>query len=241
MAVANQTPRDVASEYATLAFIVQQLTAGMGTATLVRVKACTNNGGLVPVGTLDAQLLVDMVAEDGQTFPQGTVFKVPYMRMQGGTDAVILDPVPGDLGVCVFASRDISAIKSDPNAARDRKPNPGAPPGSKRMFSLSDALYIGGMLNGTPTQYVQFERGEGPGINVVSPSRVTVQAPLIELKGRVEQSDGDVTMAQALDVQGNVHSAGTITGDVDVIADNISGKTHTHNDPQGGVVGPPNP
>ena len=42
-----------------------------------------------------------------------------------------------------------------------------------------------------------------------------------------------------MDVAGNVHTAGTITGDTDVIAAGKSGAHHTHADPQGGSVGPP--
>lgn len=219
MAISNQTPPNVATEFATLAFVIQQLTSGYATATLVRVQACTNSGGVVGVGTVDVQLLVDQITEDGQTIPHGTVFRAPYMRVQGGANAIILDPQPGDIGICVFASRDISPIKSDPNAARNRRPVAGAPPGSRRIFSYADALYVGGVLNGVPTQYVQFNED---GITVVSPTEIKLQAPTITLDGHVE-------------------ATGTIHSDVDVISDNISGKTHTHNDPQGGVVGPPNP
>lgn len=219
MAVSNQTPASVATEYATIQFIVQQLLNNVATAGLVRVMACTNEGGLVAVGTVDVQLLVDQVTEDGQTIPHGTIFKAPYQRIQGGVNAIILDPQPGDIGVCVFAMRDISAVKGNPNAARDRTP-PGAPPGSRRTFNLSDALYIGGMLNGVPTQYIQFT---DEGVNVVSPSVVTIQAPTINL-------DGDVAVSGAVVAQGNVTGQGT------------SLHTHTHSGVQagGGNTGPPN-
>ena len=245
----NQQPRDVATEYGTIQFVVGQLMLGMATATLVRVMACTNEGGVAAVGTVDVQLLVDQITGDGETVPHGTVFKAPYNRIQGGTYAVILDPQPGDIGVCVFASRDISAIKADPNAARNRQPIAGATPGSRRTFSLSDALYIASVLNPTPTDYVQFN---SDGVRIVSPLRVrvetptaeiiadtvaTIQAPTINLKGNVVQTDGDVTMAQDLDV------TGTVTGHTDVIADTISGKNHTHSGvtPGGGNSGPPVP
>lgn len=245
----NQQPRDVASDYATIQFVVGQLTQGMATATLVRVMACTNDGGLSPVGTVDVQLLVDQVTGDGQTVPHGVVFKAPYSRIQGGANAIILDPQPGDLGVCVFASRDISAVKSDPVAARDRMPVAGATPGSKRIFSLSDALYMGGMLNGVPTQFIQYNsdgirivsptrvRVEAPTIDLIAEGVVNIQAPTINLKGEVVQTDGDVSMAQDLDV------TGTVTGHTDVIADTISGKNHTHSGvtPGGGNSGPPVP
>lgn len=228
MSVANQTPANVASEYATILFVVRQIMGGMATAALVRVQSCTNDGGVVPVGTISAQLLVDMQTEDGQTIPHGTLFQVPYTRAQGGANAIILDPQPGDIGVCVFASRDISAVKADPNAARNRQPTAGATPGSKRTFSLSDGLYVGGLLNGTPTQYVQFN---AEGITVVSQTVVTIEAPTINLKGEVVQTDGPMSVES------------TLTAGDDVVANGVSLHDHTHGGVQtgGGDTGPPNP
>lgn len=219
MGVANQTPGSTASDYATIQFVVQQLLSRMATATLVRVQKCTNAGGVEPVGKVDVQLLVDQVTEDGQTIPHGTVFNAPYLRIQGGTNAIILDPQPGDIGLCVFAMRDISSVKSDPDAARNRAPVPGAPPGSKRTYSYSDALYVGGMLNGAPTQYVQFTDA---GIVVKSPQAITLQAPTITL-------DGDV------------HVTGTTTMDGAATAQGTNVHTHTHSGvtPGGGNSGPP--
>lgn len=214
MAVGNQTPASVASEYAALLFVIRQLMGGMGTATIVRVVACTNSGGLVPVGTVDAQPLVNLMTGERISVPHGVLYKLPYTRIQGGANAVIVDPEPGDLGIAIFASRDISAVKAAKAAAN---------PGSERQFSYADGMYIGGLLNGTPEQYVQLNAA---GVKVFSPTAITLEAPTINLKGDVVQTAGNVTMSQDLDV------AGTITGDVDVFAGNISGKTHTH----GGVT-----
>lgn len=44
----------------------------------------------------------------------------------------------------------------------------------------------------------------------------------------------------AMQVTGDMHSSGTVMADTDVIASGKSGKSHTHNDPQGGTTGPPN-
>lgn len=219
VAIANQTPADVAASYAATKFIFQQLINGIATAAIVKVVACTNHGELARVGSVDVIMMVDMVTENGQTIPHGTIFRAPYVRMQGGQNAVILDPAPGDLGVCVFAARDVSAVKADPDAAKSRAPNPGAPPGSRRTFSYSDALYIGGLLNDVPTQYVQFTPD---GIVMKSPQKVTIEAPTIELKGNVDQTDGDVTMAGSLVVDGGIATP------EDVEAGTISLKDHIH-------------
>ncbi len=236
MAVSIQKPLDVADEYLTLQFIIQQILSRAATLTLVKVVACTNSGGLSPFGFVDVIPLVNQVTGDRQSVPHGTLFRLPYFRLQGGTNAVILDPQPDDIGMAAFCSRDISAVKADPAAAvtNANAGKGGAPPGSARQFDMADGLYLGGFLNGTPEQYVQFN---ADGITVLSPTKVRVEAPTIELVGAVVQTGGDVSMAQ------NLHVDGTISSDTDVLADGISGTAHTHGGVQAGVsnTAPPNP
>jgi len=160
----------------------------LATATVVQVVAVTNAGGVEPVGSVDVLPLVRQVTPDGDGVPHGTVFGLPYMRMQGGANAVILDPQVGDIGIAVFASRDISSVKATKAEAL---------PGSARTFDYADGLYIGGVLNGVPTQFVQFAAA---GITIKSPTKVTIEAPAIELKGPVTGTStaaftGDVTGA----------------------------------------------
>lgn len=228
-AVAQQRPSDVATEYGALRFIIEMLMSRTATATLVRVVACTNDGGLTAVGTVDVQPLVAQIAGDGSVWPHGQLYKLPYCRLQGGANAVILDPKPGDLGLVVFASRDISAIKSTTGKAQAADPaTRGIQPGSFRQFDMSDGLYVGGLLNGVPTAYVRFSE---TGIEVLSPTKITLQAPTIELKGDVAQTDGDIT------------ASGSITAEGDVVGQGISLHTHTHGGVQSGGsnTAPPNP
>jgi phage baseplate assembly protein gpV len=206
-----QTPVSVASDYAALRFIIEQAILKMQTSMPVRVVAVSNNGDLSAVGTVDVVPQVQMVSGNGQTIPHKTITGVPYIRIQGGANAIILDPQIGDLGVCLFASRDISALKADPTAAS------GAPPPSDRAFDFSDGIYLGGLLNGAPNQVVQFS---ADGIRLLSPTKVTIEAPIIELKGDVVQSGGDIT------------ATGSYTGVGDVVGDGISLSTHRH----GGVT-----
>lgn len=231
MAVSIQKPLDVADEYLTLQFIIQQLLSRAATLALVKVVACTNNGGLAPFGFVDVIPLVNQVTGDRQSIPHGTLYRLPYMRLQGGANAVILDPQADDIGMAAFCSRDISSVKADPAAAvaNANAGKGGAPPGSARQFDMADGLYLGGFLNGQPTQYVQFN---DEGVTVVSPTLIRLEAPNIELAGEVLQSDGNFTMSQNLQVDGTIHADGQISSDTDVLADGISGKTHTH----GGVT-----
>ncbi len=158
-------------EYSRVAFIAQQAVSKMQTATLVKIVACTNSGGLSPVGFVDVIPLVNQI--DGQGNPERhvTVYNLPYLRIQGGSNAIIIDPEVGDIGVAVFASRDISKVKKTKDQAN---------PGSYRQYSFSDGMYLGGMLNGTPTQYVQFSSA---GVKVLSPVAVILEAPDIQLTG----------------------------------------------------------
>lgn len=148
-------------------FQIRMALARISTATVVRVVKCTNAGGLSPVGFVDVQPLVDQVDGEMNAEPHAVVYGLPYFRLQGGGNAVIIDPQPGDIGIAIFADRDISAVK----ASRGRNV-----PGSGRMFSKSDGMYIGGVLNGAPSQYIRFYGG---GIDVFSPTQINLTAPKI--------------------------------------------------------------
>jgi phage baseplate assembly protein gpV len=118
--------------------------------------------------------------------------------MQGGTSAVILDPQAGDIGVAVFASRDISKVKSTKAQAN---------PGSYRQYDFADGMYLGGMLNGVPLQYIRFG---STGIELVSPDTITLTAPNIVINGAVTQSGGDVSIdAPNIDLTGVLAVTGT--------------------------------
>jgi phage baseplate assembly protein gpV len=193
------TPWAAWGQYNQIAFIVQQLLSKVQTATLVRVDACTNEGDLSPVGFVNVTPLVNQIDGNGNPTPHITIYNVPYLRMQGGTNAIILDPQVGDIGLAVFTSRDISKVKSTKAQAN---------PGSFRQYDFADGLYVGGMLNGIPQQYIRFSSA---GVEVVSPGTITLTAPNISL-------DGDVTISKSL----------TVTEDVFAGPNAISLENHLH-------------
>lgn len=194
--------------YNNLAFMIQQAIAKVQTALPVQVNACTNDGGVSPVGTVDVIILVNQINSQGLSTPHLQMYGLPYVRIQGGANAVIVDPQPGDIGIAVFASRDISNVVSTKAQAN---------PGSYRTHDFSDGLYIGGCLNAAPTQYVQFTSS---GISLISPGTITLEAPNIVINGALQQTNGDVTMSQNLTVTQDVNGGG------------ISLKNHVH----GGVT-----
>ena len=197
-------------DFNNVAFAIRQALAKMQTATLVQVVSCTNDGGVSAVGSVDVLILVNQQNSAGIGIAEGQLVNLPYVRIQGGANAVILDPQPGDIGIAVFASRDISAV-----IATKKQANPA----TFRTYDFSDGLYIGGVLNEVPTQYVQFL---STGMKLVSPDQITLQAPTVA-------------------VQGNLTVSGTTVGSGDGTFDGIDVQTHVHSGVQSGGsdTGPP--
>lgn len=218
------------AQFDVLKFFFGQQQAKVRIATVVQVLAVTNDGGVTAVGFVDVQPMVRQVDGVGNTVDLPPIYHVPYLRIQGGTNAVILDPQIGDIGIALFADRDISAVKSTKAVAA---------PGSSRRNSLSDALYIGGILNGVPEQYVQFN---SDGITVNSPTFITVKAPNMKLDGIVEIT-GAVTMDDTLHVKGDQNNDGDITAIGEVTGKDVHLSTHiqTGVTTGGGMSGPPEP
>jgi hypothetical protein len=138
---ASQAGRaDGTSEWNQLDFAVRSIMNRMATATIVQVKAVSG-------ATVDVQPMVHQLDGAANAVPHGIIHGVPVWRAQGGGSAVILDPQVGDVGLAIFAHSDVSSVKA--NAAP-------SPPGSLRRFSWADAIYLGGLLNQTPTRWLRF-------------------------------------------------------------------------------------
>lgn len=152
------------SDFNAQSHLIQSMTAQMATATLGLVLAVTP-GGIGGSSFVDIQPMVAQSDGAGNTTPHGIIHNVPVFRLQSGGSAVVLDPVVGDIGIVVFASRDISAVKAS------RMP---AQPGSARRFDMADGLYIGGVLNGGASQYIRFVAGGG--IDIVATGQVNITA-----------------------------------------------------------------
>lgn len=225
-AVSQQRPETGQGEYNVQMFLIQQALLKVQTVSPVQVVACTNNGDLSPVGFVDVRVLVNQLTAGGQPVPHEVIYNVPYSRLQGGTNAVILDPEPGDIGMCGFCSRDISAVKTLKAQAN---------PGSFRTHDYSDAVYVGGFLNGTPTQFIQFHSA---GVRVTTPGVFEVNAPNIVLNGN--------TLINGALAQGTGTAGGgaILQGPVAVATDVVlpSGVTlGTHEHPGGSPTGGPVP
>lgn len=219
------------TQYTAMAFLIAQQLAKVRIATIVRVLAVSNAGGVEPVGSVDVQPLVQQTDGDGNITALPPVYGVPYVRVQGGTNAVILDPQVGDLGIAMFGDRDLSAVVATKDAAA---------PGSNRRNSLADALYVGGLLNGTPVQYVRFS---AEGIELVSPTKVHIQAPNIQADASTQfmVTSPDIQLHGAVHITGAQTNDDAITAQGEVTGNGKQLSTHKHTGVTtgGGVSGPP--
>ena len=211
-----------------IGYIVESILSRLQTVTLVKVVA-VKGGGLSPVGMVDVQPLVSQIDGSGGVIPHGVIFNVPYMRLQGGSNAVIIDPQAGDIGMCGFCSRDISSVKQ--NKA------PSAPQ-SRRRFDYSDGLYFGGFLNGTPKQYIHFKDG---GIKLFSPGDIEMEAANIRLKAQGGVSSTSQTFQANTQTTAQFSGGGGISADGDMTANGVSLMHHVHKgvQPGGGNTGEP--
>jgi hypothetical protein len=175
-------------------FFFRRAMAQVATATLVKVVAVYSVDGIAAPGLLDVQPLLNQIDGQGNITVRPVVYGVPFSRVQSGTNAIIMDPVVGDIGVCCFGDRDLSSVISS---------QAQAPPGSNRRNSMSDALYICSILGKTaPTQYVVFD---AEGITLVSPTKVTIQAPTTAVVGAL-------TVSETIVAQGEVTGASVVLG-----------------------------
>ncbi|MUG04165.1 baseplate assembly protein [Bombella sp. ESL0378] len=140
------------------------------------------------------------------------IHNVPYLRIQGGTSALIIDPKPGDIGFIIISGRDHT------HAVTTRQPSP---PASFRQFALQDCVYVGGFLNNGPNQFIQATE---QGWRIVTPGTVSIEA------------QGEVTINAA-----KLSANCDIVTNGDVKAGSISLTQHTHNgvQPGSGDTGPP--
>lgn len=165
-----EKPGEGLGDYTALRFLVQQMLSRVNTATLAKVVN-VSAGGNGHVGTVDVQPLVNQLDGAGDGKELSVLHNLPYLRIQGGANAIILDPQVGDIGIAVFCSRDISTVKRTRAMAN---------PGSWATHSMSDGLYLGGVLNEAPSQYVQFAAG---GITIHSTGTVNITSTTLTHNG----------------------------------------------------------
>lgn len=156
-----------ASEYNAMSFMIdQQIKAAVHTA--IPVKIVKVDGQYV-----DALPLVTQVDGFGEAVQPTTLFHLPFIRYQGGIAAVIIDPVPGDIGLALFAQSDISTVVQGTTEPQQ--------PGSFRKHSMSDGVVLVGLVNKPPTVFIEIKQDNT--VNITAPSAVNVTAPVANFSG----------------------------------------------------------
>lgn len=186
--ISQRDPSSGASQYNAMRFLVSQMLAKISTAMPVQVVAVTNSGGTSPVGFVDVVPMINQMDGANRPVPRGKLHRLPYLRIQGGANAIILDPEVGDIGLSVTCDRDTSAVKNSKQVSN---------PGSGRILDCADGFYLGGFLNAEPTQFIAFNSS---GITLTSAAGVTVNGPLTV--------NGDTSFVGATDFAGQVMANG---------------------------------
>jgi len=202
----NRKLNSGASEFNAISFLVEQAIKGLvNTAIPVRVDSCTKPGVGGAAGYVSATPLVMQRGADGKSLAPVSLPQLPFFRLQCGTAAVVLDPQPGDVGLAVFSQQDASNIeagKTDPVQA-----------GSFRAFDMSDGFYFGGFYGQTPTTFVHLDPEKGE-VTLKAPTKITIEAPQIELKGPVTMggagSSDTITLDGSIVTNGNISTSGEV-------------------------------
>lgn len=155
-------------------FLIKVLQRDMSTAIPVIITA-VQAGDTNAAGYVDARPLVAQVDAWGNALPMATLHHLPYFRLQAGRAGIVLDPVPGDIGLAVFAQSDCSTLKQGQTET--------AQPGSWRKFDQADGFYIGGFINTQIDTYVRL--AQDGSVKITAPGNVTIDAPTVTYSGDI--------------------------------------------------------
>lgn len=225
-------PSDSGNAVAKIQFIARRLIARMNTTKLVQVQAVHSNGAVAAAGTVDVLPLVCQVDGNFNATPHGIVYGIPWYRLQGGLNAVICDPQVNDIGYVTVSDRDISGlVSSRTNAGFPFQAVNPVPPGTWRQNSLSDGIYVGGCLNATPAQYIQFT-STGIVISDQNGNSITFGPTGITVVGNLIMA-GNLQLGGSIQGQSGATYGGTISTTGSVVAgsggaDQVTLQTHKH-------------
>ena len=161
------------SEYNRLNFATeQQIRNSVNTAWIGRVDAVSTEDEPTASGTVDATQMVAQSDAEGQSLPMASVPALPYVRLQCGIAALIINPVPGDLLLFDTCKRDSSTVKQGTQRA-----------GSYRQFDVSDSVAVGAVHTKDPEVWIHIKQDKTvmihapEGVTIETDSKVTITAP----------------------------------------------------------------
>ncbi|CNH96282.1 bacteriophage (baseplate assembly) protein [Yersinia frederiksenii] len=181
-----------ASDAESFSYAFERLMSGLFFIELVKVKEIR---GEAPNLVVDVLPLVSRTDRTGSMIPNSKIYNVPVFRLQRGNSAIIMNPIVGDIGMIAVCDRDSSVARANFSQSV---------PGSSRTHSKSDALYLGGFLNGQPTQFIEFADGA---LNITSPNPVNITCS----KATIVAPDGVEIIAPLAHFSGDIKADGNIT------------------------------
>ena len=244
-------------------FQIKQAIRKINTAFLARIDSCSSQG-VAGSGHVSATPLTTQIDGLGNAVPATVLPHLPFYRLQQGIGAVILDPVPGDIGVFVCCKSDISNI--DKNTKSSQRP------GSFREFDQSDSVMVGTIHTQAPQVYIHIKQDKTILIHAPQGLKIETDADVeIVAKGNLTANvsgkaeliangsvsitspqttiNGPLTVTGAIVGQGGLavsggsgaSVSGSLTTTGDVIANSISLDNHTHSgvEPGAGNTGGP--
>lgn len=238
---------DLGSDYNAQEFFIRSLIKRtVSTAIPVRVDEVERAGDEGGALYVDVTPLICQTDASGNAIDPVSIPHLPYFRLQHGTAAVICDPVPGDIGLAIFAQQDVSRLNGQATPVA---------PSTFRSFDMSDGFYVGGFWGKTPTTFVHLE--ESGNIVITGPKTVTVNTEVATVNAsesaKVDSPKvtitGDTKIEKTLTVVGKITGTGgmavsggsgaSVVGNMkitsgDVTADAISLKSHVHGGVQSG-------
>ena len=195
--VLNARPEQTVAGAAQDMYIINNLIANIHTMMPVKILSVTVPADeLAPIGRCEVLPLVQQIDGSNNVYPMGKIINVPYLRVQGGSNAIVIDPQVGDVGLCGFCERDISIVKRTGELSA---------PDTRRKYDINSAVYMFTMMSGTPTQYIHFKSS---GIDIKTTGDLNINGLIIKADGTLVTKDGDTVDKHS---HGGVQSGGSNT------------------------------
>jgi hypothetical protein len=195
--VLNARPEQTVAGAAQDMYIINNLIANIHTMMPVKILSVTvPPDSLAPIGRCEVLPLVQQIDGSNNVYPMGKIVNVPYLRVQGGSNAIVIDPQVGDVGLCGFCERDISIVKRTGELSA---------PDTRRKYDINSAVYMFTMMSGTPTQYIHFKSS---GVDIKTTGDLNINGLIIKADGTLITKDGDTVDKHS---HGGVQSGGSNT------------------------------
>lgn len=179
------------SPFNSMDFFVNQKLLSVNTCELVKVVA-------VEGMFVDVVPMVLGTDGEGNAVDVGTIYHLPFLRVLGGENGIIINPKVNDIGLVCYCQRDISkviasGVQSIPNTVR--------------VLDSQDGIYVCTVasLNNAPTRFIEFTDS---GIVITGNSSVTINGD-VTVNGKITAT-GDVS-GGGISLMNHIHG-GVTTG-----------------------------